>query len=233
MVESTVNCDSPLYCTLVCEHMVRSQHTQHGNTLYRLLYSISLVDTKTMVWVITKTSEVERKDPLVFTIEKHKNFSMPFVSKLLCFLFFFPSSLCCRLIPGPNRELPVQDCVPGSSIMCTFFLPFFPLNGLKLLHPQLRTGLHGTTERISAQIEQLCFARRLWIWNQTNPLYDQRASMLVTLASAVSCGQFPTCSLSVSSILSFPENLGQLSGGYLQPIKPLKTICWPAYRWTC
>lgn len=61
--------------------------------------------------------------------------------------------LCCRFIPGPNRELPLQGCVPGSSP----HLPFlFPPNGLKLLHPRLLTGLPGTTERISTQIKQLC-----------------------------------------------------------------------------
>lgn len=75
------------------------------------------------------------------------------LSKCMCVFSPLLFLLCCRFIPGPNRELPSQGCVPGSSP----HLPFlFPPNGLKLLHPRLLTGLPETTERISTQIKQLC-----------------------------------------------------------------------------
>lgn len=76
------------------------------------------------------------------------------LSKCMCVFSPLLFLLCCRFIPGPNRELPIAGLRARLFSSSTLFSS--PPNGLKLLHPQLLTGLPGTTERISTQIKQLC-----------------------------------------------------------------------------
>lgn len=141
-------------------------------------------------------------------------------SKCMCvFSLFLLPPLCCRFIPGPNSELPLQGCVPGSSPSSPLFL--FPPNGLKLSHPLLLTGLPGTTEKDIHPDKTA-----LLVWRQG---FETRLIPCLINEPHVgdsplprSCGQFQTCTLPLSVSPSHrltPPNLERLDRGYLEVVK--------------
>lgn len=140
----------------------------------------------------------------------------------MCFLSSPLPPLCCRFIPGPNRELPSQGCVPGSSPLLIYPLFSSHRTGLKLLHLRRLTGLPGTTERISTQIKTA-----LLVWCQG---FETRLIPCLINEPHVgdsplphSCGQFPTCSLSHSLSLSLSISLSFFLWSYSTPPPPSET----------
>ncbi len=140
------------------------------------------------------------------------------LSKCMCVFSPLLFLLCCRFIPGPNRELPSQGCVPGSSPRLHFLL---------------------TTERTKT----ITSTATDWItWDHRKDIHPDKTALLMwcqgfetTLIPCLinephvgdsplphSCGQFQTSSLSVSLTLSpLLYKLKQLSRGHLEVVKTL------------
>lgn len=110
--------------------------------------------------------------------------------------------LCCRFIPGPNRELPLQGCMPRSSP----HLPFlFPLNGLKTI-TSMATDWITWDHRKDIHPDKTA----LLVWCQG---FETRLIPCLINEPHVgdsplphSCGQFSTHSLS----LCFPHSVSPL-----------------------
>lgn len=128
---------------------------------------------------------------------------------------FFLSSplppLCCRFIPGPNRELPLQGCVPGSPLPSTLSLPT----------ERTKTITSTATDWITWDHRKDIHPdkRALLVWCQG---FETRLIPCLINESHVgdsplphSCGQVPTYSLFP------PQKLKQLSRGYLEVVKTL------------
>lgn len=132
----------------------------------------------------------------------------------MCFLSSPLPPLCCRFIPGPNRELRSQGCVPGSSPHLPFSLPiewsktitstatdWITWNHRKDIHPD-KTALLAWCQGFETALIP-CLIKEPHVGDSPLPR---------------SCGQFLICSLSPSSCLSH-KNWNSLAGVILRWLK--------------
>lgn len=130
----------------------------------------------------------------------------------MCFVSSPLLPLCCRFIPGPNRELPLQGSAPGSFPSCTLSLliewtktitstatDWITWDHRKDIHPD-KTALLAWCQGFETRLIP-CLINELHVGDSPLPH---------------SCGQF----LTYSSLTRFPySELKQLSRGYLEVVK--------------